>query len=119
MKEILLVDDDDDLRVTMSAVLEQCGYRVVQAADGRQALDYLQAGGRPSLILLDLMMPNMNGWQFQAEREKDPALAAIPLIAVTASRLAGSPMPWASEVVYKPFSLDQFLASVARVWAAA
>jgi CheY-like chemotaxis protein len=113
---ILLVDDDDDLRETMGQVLEERGYRVVQAAHGRAALDYLVAGKEPpALILLDLMMPEMSGWQLHDEMKRVPRLAALPIVVVTASRATThSPVPWALEVVFKPFALEALLATVAR-----
>lgn len=84
-KLILVVDDDQDIRESLRDVLEDQGYRVATAANGRDALDQLQGGLRPSIVLLDLMMPVMDGWTFRTEQMKDPALADIPVVLVTAS----------------------------------
>ena len=64
---ILIVEDDADVRDTMVQVLESEGFSVRATRDGREALDALRAGLRPRLILLDLMMPVMNGWQFREQ----------------------------------------------------
>jgi CheY-like chemotaxis protein len=88
---------------------------VVQAVHGRAALEYLRAHEKPALILLDLMMPEMSGWQLYEEMSRVPALAQLPVIVVTASRsTVHSPVPWALEVVFKPFALNALLVAVAR-----
>ena len=61
---ILLVDDDDEVRRATQTILEEDGYNVVAARNGREALEILRCGARPQLVLLDLMMPEMNGWEF-------------------------------------------------------
>lgn len=82
---ILLVEDDRDIRESVTEVLEDEGYVVTAAADGREALLLLQsASPPPGLILLDLMMPVMSGYQFREEQLKLPAYAAIPVLIVTA-----------------------------------
>src|SRR5512132_4356371 len=83
-KRILIVEDDVDVRDALMQVLEFEGYRVTGASNGEEALAALRAGGRPSLILLDLMMPVMNGSQFRAAQLADRALAAIPVIVLSA-----------------------------------
>jgi len=75
---VLVVEDDRDVRESLVAVLEDAGYRVMSAADGRAALDLLRAGPRPAVILLDLMMPVMDGFEFRAEQVRDPSLADVP-----------------------------------------
>jgi CheY-like chemotaxis protein len=82
---ILIVDDDTDLRRALTELLEEEGYVVEGAADGRDALAKLQDGLRPALILLDLMMPGMNGWDFRKAQLDDPELRALPVVVVTAS----------------------------------
>src|SRR5262249_30448512 len=74
---ILLVDDDPELRQSLVDLLEDEGYRPHTAASGRQALAALRDPDLPDLILLDLMMPDLNGWQFCDMQRKDPRLAAI------------------------------------------
>ena len=77
---ILVVDDDPDIRDSLREVLEDEGYGTSCVANGREALDFLRSGKRPCVILLDLMMPVMDGWQFLEEQKRDPALAAIPVL---------------------------------------
>jgi CheY-like chemotaxis protein len=81
---VLVVEDDRDVRESLVAVLEDAGYPVISAADGRAALDLLRAGPRPSVILLDLMMPVMDGFEFRAEQVRDPSLADVPVVVFTA-----------------------------------
>ena len=83
---VLVVDDDADVREAFEAVLHAEGYRVATVSDGEEALQVLRAGLRPCLILLDLMMPVKDGWQFRAEQRADPELAAIPTVVVSARR---------------------------------
>ena len=75
---ILVVDDDPDIRTSLAEILGDEGYRVAGARNGREALDYLRRRTRPSLILLDMMMPDMDGWLFRREQQKLPELASIP-----------------------------------------
>ena len=111
--EILLVEDDSDLREATAGALEDSGYRVATAVNGLEGLEWLrEAEHPPSLILLDLMMPIMDGWQFRIEQRKDPALATIPVVIlsamVNASTLDGD------EAMQKPVKLKSLLALVAR-----
>ena len=78
---ILLVEDDRDLHEAMAAILDAEGYRVIGAYDGQAAIDRLRDGVRPSVIVLDLMLPRKDGRQFRAEQLADPRLADIPVIA--------------------------------------
>ena len=78
---ILLVEDDRQLLQAMRDILDAEGYRVIGAFDGQEAIDRLREGARPSVILLDMMMPRKDGYQFRAEQLADPRLAAIPVIA--------------------------------------
>ena len=81
---VLVIEDEVDIRELMVEILESAGYPVFAAADGAEALSYLRAGSRPCIILLDLMMPVMDGWTFSQEKQKDPALATIPVVVVSA-----------------------------------
>ena len=78
-RPILVVDDDTNTREGLALFLESRGYTVVVAVDGADALEQLRAGLRPSLILLDLMMPEKNGFQFRVEQVMDPELSKIPI----------------------------------------
>jgi CheY-like chemotaxis protein len=80
---VLVVDDDPDIRDTIADVLSLRGYKVTCAANGREALDRLRDGFRPCVILLDLMMPVLNGWQFRAEQTRDAELASLPVVIVS------------------------------------
>lgn len=77
---ILVIDDDVNTREAMGELLAVNGYPVVLAADGQEGLQQLRAGLRPSLIVLDLMMPEKNGFQFRVEQSLDPELASIPVV---------------------------------------
>ena len=86
---IALIDDDDDFRQTYAEVLRLWGYECFDFDDAREALTWLSAcaadgSALPSLILFDLIMPNMNGWEFRAAQRERPALAEIPVAVVTA-----------------------------------
>jgi CheY-like chemotaxis protein len=84
-KHVFVVEDDRDIRESVVEVLEDEGFVVSAACDGRQALALLrEAAIKPDLILLDLMMPIMNGFQFREEQQKDAALASIPVVVITA-----------------------------------
>ena len=83
---VLIVEDDDDVRSAFTAYLEGAGYTVVEAADGEDALRRLRdAADEFCLIVLDLFMPRMNGWQFRAAQLRDPAVAHIPVVVVSAA----------------------------------
>ena len=92
-RSVLIVDDDPGIRRMMSLVLAGEGYDVRTAENGRQALDLL-ASWRPAVILLDLMMPVMDGWTFLAAQQADPILASIPVIVMSASGDLGASGPW-------------------------
>ena len=79
-RRVLVVDDDPDLAEVLNRVLAKCGYSVGWAKNGLEALDYLRSHEEQDLVLLDLMMPVMNGWEFRAEQLKDPTLSAIPVV---------------------------------------
>src|SRR5262245_43368027 len=81
---VLVVADSIDTRDSLAFLLRRVGgYQVSTAADGQEALDRLRAGPRPGLILLDLLMPAMDGWEFCRRLRQDPALASIPVVVVS------------------------------------
>jgi CheY-like chemotaxis protein len=84
---VLVVDDQRDVQDSLTGILELEGYRATSAANGKEALDILRAsaGSRESycLVLLDLMMPVMDGWQFIAEQQRDPVIEAIPVVVIS------------------------------------
>ncbi len=82
--KVLVVEDNDDIRENLSEILEDEGYQVVAAENGQVALELLERTALPSVILLDLMMPIMNGWQLRSELLERPALAELPVILLSA-----------------------------------
>jgi CheY-like chemotaxis protein len=81
---ILLVDDDQDLRETVTTALTDEGYQVTGVGSAREALAHLRERRPPSLILLDMMMPGMDGWELRLELKKQPATAEIPVVILSA-----------------------------------
>src|SRR5262245_59582395 len=79
-KSVLIIEDDPDIREALAEILEDEGYATVLAGNGREALDHLAKSEMPALILLDLMMPIMDGWQFRDEQRRSPSYAAIPVV---------------------------------------
>jgi CheY-like chemotaxis protein len=112
-RPVLVVDDDPDIRETLRFVLEDAGYPVYAAENGKEALAILSSAERlPGLILLDLMMPVMSGDEMLRALKQVKALAQIPVTIVTAS---GAPMPpLASGLLKKPVDLDVLLRIVER-----
>jgi CheY-like chemotaxis protein len=80
---VLLVEDEPPLREMMVLLLDMEGFDVIPVANGVDALTYLRGGGNARLILLDLMMPQMDGWTFRREQRADPSIAAIPVIVLS------------------------------------
>ncbi len=82
---ILIIDDDDDVRLSIAEALESRGYAATAALNGATALRQMcDEGLRPDLILLDLIMPDMDGWEFRRRQQRVPALAHIPVVLLTA-----------------------------------
>jgi CheY-like chemotaxis protein len=85
LRVVLVVDDDDDFRDTLVDMLRFEGFTVEAARNGQQGMDWLRGhGATPSVVLLDLMMPVMNGRAFLALKERDPSLVSVPVIVLTA-----------------------------------
>jgi CheY-like chemotaxis protein len=113
-RNILVVDDDADLRETLQVLLDDSGYGVTAVANGQAALDQLKAGERPNLILLDLMMPDMNGWQFLERAVAESVLDAIPVVIMTARKAIDLPAPPSRHVLHKPFDGAKLLSTIAH-----
>jgi CheY-like chemotaxis protein len=114
-QHILVVEDDRDILDTMVEILEGEGYGVSAARNGQEALAALRAGGsRPALILLDLMMPIMNGIEFREEQLKDAQLARIPIVLISAdSDLKGNAAKLtAAAFMGKPIKLQPLLDTI-------
>ena len=111
--DILLAEDDDDLREAMVDTLEDAGYRVTAVANGQEALDWLHAAERlPALILLDLMMPVMDGWQFREAQSKDAKASAVPVVVLSA--MGSHPTIDSVEYLKKPTKIGPLIALVER-----
>ena len=116
-KHILIVEDDHDVAQSVAEVLESSGYGTGIAANGREALDYLEKNTQTDLILLDMMMPVMDGWQFREEQRKLPAFDSIPVVIVTADGNARGKAEaiQAAGLVSKPVTIDGLLDEVERI----
>ena len=111
---ILVVDDNASILEVLTELLTLEGYRVIQAENGRQALDICLQAEVPDAIVLDLNMPVLSGWDFLEARAKDPALAAIPVVVVSAAHTVTN-LP--NDVAYlkKPFHINALLQAINRL----
>lgn len=119
---LLVVEDDRDIRDAVVEILQDEGYEVAAASDGQEALDHLRSGApRPDLILLDLMMPVMSGYQFRQEQLAIPELASIPVLVITADVNARAKVESlkAAGFVQKPLKIQPLLGRVAELLSAA
>jgi len=111
---VLVVEDNRDFRESLRQLLEIEGFRAASAENGRDALDYLAGGERVALILLDLMMPVMDGWEFRRRQLATPSIAGIPVLILTAL----GPMAHhvaeleAAHVFKKPLNFSELLATI-------
>jgi CheY-like chemotaxis protein len=113
---ILVVDDDNSIRETLRAILQDEGYPVAAARDGREALEQLASMPTPGLCIVDLVMPVMNGWELCAALASRPELARVPVLLVSANSQVDVP-PAGLETVHvmrKPISFDRLLEYVER-----
>ena len=108
---ILIVDDDEDVREAVSLLLADEGFEVHGAPHGAAALEKLEQGVRPCAIILDLMMPVMNGWDFWDRHQASPSLRSIPVIILTATGLSQGSVGHA-RVLPKPVGAVDLLSAV-------
>ena len=108
---VLLVEDDHDVREALGAALAGEGLSVLASDEGRKALELAEIS-RPSVILLDLRMSGMSGWEFLEKRRSVPALARTPVVVMTGAQ---EPLPDADVVLHKPFGIDELLQVVRRL----
>jgi CheY-like chemotaxis protein len=101
-KYVLIVEDDKDIRDSLAQLLEDYGYEARVASNGREALDLLAEAPAPKLILLDLMMPVMDGSEFSKAASSRPQLASVPICLVTASARLPEGLPGVVAVLRKP-----------------
>ena len=116
--KVLLVDDDFAIIDGVSDFLESEGFSVVTASNGIDALNQLRSGLRVDVIVLDVMMPVMDGWDFRAEQLADPSLRGIPVVVISASGFSRETLQRqlsACEVLPKPLDLDGFLRALNTV----
>jgi CheY-like chemotaxis protein len=106
---VLIVEDDEDLRDMMAQMLTIEGFDAATAANGREALEYLHRTVKPHVILLDLMMPVMDGWEFRRQQQADPALAPVPVIVLSALDPVRAAPVDAAAVLKKPLDFDRLL----------
>ena len=113
---LMIVDDDDDLRNALAFIMSAHGYEVIAFGDARRALGALETGPPPFLILLDLMMAGMSGWEFRAAQLANVKLNSIPVVILTAANTFTDGVHTLSdvEIVEKPFALDALLVLVER-----
>lgn len=111
---VLIVEDDLDTREMLGRFLELEGYKVETAENGRRALERLGSGVGACVILLDLMMPVMDGWQFRQEQIRDASLADIPVIVVSAAGRERLEKIHANAYLSKPVDLDELLGCVTQ-----
>jgi DNA-binding response OmpR family regulator len=111
-RTLLLVEDDLDVRDTLQDLLEEEGFDVIPAANGKQAIDFLTLNHPPGadLVILDLMMPMVSGWEVLERMTGDESLAHIPVIVLSA--VTTEPPPRAQGFVRKPFTIEQLVATV-------
>jgi len=108
---VLVVDDDEAIRETIAELLRDSRYDVLCAENGAQALALLESGARPGLVILDLMMPVMSGWELieRLRRHPDHELSQIPVVILSAVGLAGEHV-----MIHKPVEIDLLLGTVER-----
>jgi CheY-like chemotaxis protein len=114
---VLLVEDDQDLRETIAALLSRHGHQVHTAADGAEALGWLKRHGtQPCLVLLDLMMPGMNGFDLRSHMTADPDLASIPVVIITGAGVLADQRAHElrAEILKKPVAMSTLLGTVDR-----
>ena len=112
---VLIIDDDEGIRTALAELLELSGYQVAVAADGQEGLELLAVGLEPNAIVLDLMMPRMDGWTFLSRLRADPKFHEMPVVVTTA---VASESPAEADVcLQKPFDLGRLDHEVARLCA--
>jgi CheY-like chemotaxis protein len=112
---ILIVEDDDDIRAALAEALEFEDYFVHVESNGLRAFEWLRHNPRPSVILLDLVMPVMDGFAFRAQQLKLPELATIPVIVITASRATIDESHGFNAVLKKPLLVDSLTAALGSI----
>jgi two-component system sensor histidine kinase/response regulator len=110
-KRVLVVEDDPDTRASLFTLLTQQGFSVITADDGQQAMDLLERGIRPRVILIDLMMPRVSGFDLITHLREDPDLRFIPTIVITAMPKEQVKVI-ADAVFHKPLELGSLVSTI-------
>jgi CheY-like chemotaxis protein len=113
-KTVLIVDDDKEFREALVEIVRGEGFQVETATSGMQALDKLRWGLRPCVVLLDLQMAVMTGWDFRAEQGRDAALAAVPVIAMTAGYWKARDLSDFADRITKPIDVPTLKATLSK-----
>ena len=111
---ILVVDDDPSACEALSTLLEDEGYDVAHAPNGQIALNHLKSSPSPNAIILDLMMPVMDGWEFRRHQQRDAAFASIPVVVVSALREPAA-IEGVAAILTKPLDVDRLLGIVSEI----
>jgi CheY-like chemotaxis protein len=113
---ILIVEDDADVADAMSCILADEGFKTMQVANGEEALAVLASGARPDVILLDLMMPVMDGVEFRRRQARDPRISSIPVVIISADRKVAETARemGVAGFLRKPVTPSQVLAEIRR-----
>jgi len=106
---VLIVEDDEDLREMMAQMLTIEGFGTATVSNGREALEYLHSTRKPHVILLDLMMPVMDGWEFRRQQKADPLIAPVPVIVLSALDQGRAAPMEAEAFLNKPLDFDRLL----------
>ena len=119
-RTVLIVEDDPDSREVFVELLRDGGYSVIAARNGRDAMTFLSANSPPDAILLDMFMPEMDGWQFRRAQEANPRLASIPVVVVSAVGAAknSAVQSGAAAFLQKPVVADDLIGTLRRLFAA-
>lgn len=110
--EVVVVDDDESIREAFRLALELADYDVYTAGDGLEGLELLKSIPTPCVILLDLMMPNMDGWAFAEALRTDPRMAGVAVVVVTAFGERAQSFRGARAILQKPIGVAELLAAV-------
>jgi CheY-like chemotaxis protein len=105
---ILVIDDEREIRETLGQALREAGYEVISFAGGRAALEYLRGEVLPDVIVLDLLMPDFDGWDFRADQRRDPPIASVPVLSFSA---IGKLVDGATSL-RKPADLDEIIQAI-------
>jgi signal transduction histidine kinase len=114
-RTLLVVEDDADIREALDGLLSTEGFRVAGCSNGREALEWLHTSSKPDIIVLDLMMPVMDGWQFRVAQKHDPELATIPVVALSADATAKAAAIDADAYLKKPVDYETLIDTIDRL----